>query len=151
MIKTQLNSDDVFEVLKLGKMLHQESRFRTSPFNDDKVLHLFGLTLKYPDRVFIAYDSEFKGFILMSIQEDYFSDTKYAADFCLYIKPEYRGGLLVKRLVGEAEKWALNNGAYEVRLGHTTGIKTDTAPRLFDKLGYEPTGYLFKKELNNVR
>ncbi len=145
MIKTQLTKEDALEVLKLGKALHKESRYQSSPFNDDKVLHLFGLTLRYPEKFFMAFDDEYKGFILMSIQEDYFSDTKYAADFCLYIKPEYRGSLLVKRLVGSAEKWAKEHGAYEVRLGHTTGIKTDTAPRLFNKLGYEPTGYLFKK------
>ena len=147
MIKTKLTTEDVFEVLKLGKELHKESRYRESPFIDEKVLHLFGLTLKYPSKFFIAYDSDFKGFILMSIQEDYFSDTRYAADFCIYIKPENRGGLLFKHLVNAAEKWAKECGAYEVRLGHTTGIKTDTAPRLFGKLGYDPTGYLFKKEI----
>lgn len=150
-ILTQLTREDGLKIMEMGKKLHQESQFRDEPFDQEKVWNLFGSTISNPTRRFIAYDSEFRGFILMGINEQYFTNVKHAADFCLFIVPEHRGGSLVIRLIDEATKWAQENGAKDITIRHNTGIKTDSAPRLFNKLGFDLDGYIFKKEIGNVR
>lgn len=147
MIRTQLDKPALHNLLRLGKDLHEESRYSGEKFDLVKVTRLFQATVDSPSKVFVAWDDEYRGFILMGIYENYFSDSKIASDFCLYIKPEHRGGLLVKRLVDKAVEWAKNNGANEIRLAHTTGIKSDTAVRLYNKLDFDLVGHIFKKEL----
>lgn len=151
MIKTLLTREDALVIMELGKKLHQESQFRDEPFDQQKVWDLFGTTISNPTRRFIAYDDAFRGFILMGINEQYFTDVKHAADFCLFIVPEHRGGSLVVRLIDAATEWATANGAKDITIRHNTGIKTEGAPRLFNKLGFDLDGYIFKKEIGNVR
>lgn len=151
MLKTKLTTEDARVILEMGRQLHQESQFKDEPFNVDKCWALLSSTLDNPTRRFIAYDDKFRGFVLMGINEHYFSDVKKAADFCLYIVPEHRGGSLVVRLIDAASEWATANGAKDITIQHNTGIKTESAPRLFNKLGFDLDGYIFTKGIGNVR
>lgn len=151
MIKTNLTLEDASIILKLGAELHQESQFRDEPFNQGKCIALLESTITNPERRFIAFDSEYRGFILMGINEHFFSDVKIAADFSLFIVPEARGGSLVVRLIDAATEWATANGAKDITIRHNTGIKTESALRLFKKLGFDLDGYIFTKEIENVR
>lgn len=124
-----------------------ESQFKDEPFNDEKCWALLESTLTHPTLRFIAYDSEFRGFILMQMTEHYFSDVKKASDFALFIVPEARGGSLVVRLIDAATEWSRENGAKDITIYHNTGINTDKAPQLFNKLGFDMDGYIFKKDI----
>lgn len=147
MIKTTLTREDALEIMKLGKRLHQESRFKNQPFNEQRCWAILESTIKMPDRSFIAFDSDYRGFILMAITEEFFSGEKWAGDRSLYIAPEHRGGSLVVRLLEAAYKWSKENGASEMTIFHNTGIDTDKAPKLFNKLGFDMKGYIFVKEI----
>lgn len=151
MIKTQLNREDALRILELGKQLHDESHFRSEPYDSERCWNLLDATVRFPDKRFIAYDAEFRGFILMGINEHYFSGVKRSEDFALWIAPEHRGGLLAPRLIKQAEQWSKDNGAVSMTIYHNTGINTEKAPALFNKLGYDTAGYIFTKELNDVR
>lgn len=150
MIKTQLTREDALVILDMGRTFHQESHFSDEPFDAEKCWALLDSTIRHPTKRFIAYDDSFRGFIIMGINEHYFSNVKRAEDFCLYIAPEHRGGPLVLRLVQAAEEWSHQNGASSMTIYHNTGIQTDKAPRLFDRLGYGMEGYIFTKEFNRV-
>jgi GNAT superfamily N-acetyltransferase len=147
MIKTQLTREDALRIMELGRALHAESRFKDEPFDDEKCWAVLDSTVRHPDKRFIAYDSEFRGFIIMSMNEEFFNHVKWAADLSLYVAPEFRGSSLVIRLLDSAEKWAKENGARDITIFHNTGIDTDKAPKLFNKLGFHMKGYIFAKEL----
>lgn len=151
MIKTQLDRDGALKILELGEKLKNESQFRNEPYDSERVWQLLDATVRFPNQRFIAYDDEFRGFIIMGINEHYFSGIKRAEDFALWIAPEHRGGTLVLRLLRAAEEWAEKNGATSMTIYHNTGIQTDKSPRLFNKLGYDTAGYIFTKELTDVR
>ena len=147
MIKTQLDREAALEIMKLGKQLHAESRFSDELFDDQRCWSILDGTINNPEKLFIAYDSEYRGFILMVMNQEFFSGKKWAADLSLYVKPECRGGSLVVRLLDAAYKWAKEHGARDVTIFHNTGIDTDKAPQLFGKLGFNMKGYIFVKEI----
>lgn len=151
MIKTELTREDALRILQMGEEFHKESHFAHLPFSPEKCWSLLESTLTNRDKRFIAFDSEYKGFIIMQITEHFFTNAKMASDFCLYIAPEHRGGTLFLRLIREAAKWAVANGAQEFTIYHNTGIKTEAAPRLFEKIGMNMAGYIFTQGLDDVR
>ena len=147
MIKTHLTTDDAKKIIELGRRLHDESKFKSEPYDELKCWGLLESTVVRPDKRFIAYNEDFTGFIIVGIQESYFSEVKHAVDYGLFIVPEARGGSLVVRLVNEATKWAFLQGAKDLTIFHNTGIQTDKAPKLFNKLGFDMNGYIFTKDL----
>jgi GNAT superfamily N-acetyltransferase len=146
MIKTQLSRNDALEILELGRQLHQESQFKDSPYDDRRCWGVLEATLRFPEKFFIAYDDGYNGFILMQIQEHYWSGHKWAVDFGLYVVPEKRGTPLAYRLVQAAERWAKANDAKEMTIYHNTGIDTDKAVQFFNKVGYRTAGHILTKE-----
>lgn len=147
MIKTQLTTEDALKILEIGRQLHQESQFKDTPYDEQRCWNVLDSTVRYPEKFFIAYDSEFRGMIIMNMQQHYWSGHKWATDFCLYVAPEMRGTTLAFRLEKAAEKWAKENGAVEMTIFHNTGINMENAPEIFNRLGFKTSGYIFTKEL----
>lgn len=147
MIQTHLTREAALKIIELGKQLHSESHFNHEPFNPERCWQILDGTLSHPEKLFIAYDDQFRGFVLMTMNEHYFSGIKRASDLALYIDPKHRGGFLVVRLLKEVNKWAKGNGAQDVTIFHNTGIDTEKAPQLFKKLGFDMKGYIFTKEI----
>lgn len=132
--------------LELGRAMHEESRFRSYPFADERILHL----LERPN-VFGAFSMQrenITGFFLGVVQAMWFSDIRFGFDLALYIKPEFRRRTLDPvRLIGEFEKFCREQGCSEVNLGSTAEISTDSARRLYARLGYKECGFVARKEL----
>lgn len=147
MIKTQLTREDALQILELGRQLHAESRFNEQPYDEQRCWTVLDATVRFPEKFFIAYDDSFKGFIIMHMQEHYWSGHKWATDFCLYVAPEKRGSMMAYRLEKAAEKWAKEKGAREMTIFHNTGINMEDAPAIFNRLGFNTAGYIFTKEL----
>lgn len=147
MIKTQLTRDDAFKILELGKQIHDESRFHTTDFDAEKCWSVLDATVRFPNKFFIAYDDQFKGFIIMAIQEHYWSHHKWASDLVIYVVPEHRGSSLAFRLVKAAEKWATECGAQEMTILHNTEINTDAGVQFFNGVGYRTVGNILTKDL----
>lgn len=146
MIKTELTPEDALEILKLGEQLHNESRFNETIFDKAKCWNVLGATIKFPSKFFIAYDDQFKGFILMQIQEHYWGHHRWASDLAVYVAPEYRGTSLAYRLVKKAEEWAKQVGANEMTILHNTEINTEDGTRFFNGVGYRTAGHILTKE-----
>lgn len=146
MILTKLDRESAYKILELGKMLHTESHFSDQPYDVERCKSILEATLKSPDKAFIAFDEDFRGFIIMGMNHHYFSGFKYTADLALYIVPEYRNGLLAPRLIKAAEEWSKEHGAIEMTIFHHTGINTESAQPFFNRLGYKTKGYIFTKE-----
>jgi GNAT superfamily N-acetyltransferase len=147
MIKTQLTREDAIKIIEVGKIFMEEGRFKNHQYNPDGVLKILKATVTNPDKVFCAFDAQYRGLILMGISQHYFSTYKWATDFAFFVLPEYRGGTLAVRLLREAERWAKENGADEITILHNTGIKMDTSERFFNGVGYKTCGHIFSKDL----
>ena len=150
MIKTQLTREDALQILEVGRALHAESKYKDQPYDAERCWAVLDATVRFPERYFIAYDEEFRGFILMHMAPHFFNGYKEASDLSLFVAPEHRNGLLAPKLIKAAEQWAQEYGAHEMTIYHNTGINTEKAEGFFNKSGYKTAGYIFTKELNNV-
>lgn len=152
MLHTELTHEDALKIVEIGKQLHAESHFNSEPYDVNRVWRLLQHTTTMPRKVFICYDkidNDIRGFVIGYIQDHFFSGVSMAQDFCVYIKPEYRGvGKLFHDMINSFEQWAKDCGASSVTIYHNTGINTENAPRLFSRLGYANRGYIFAKELS---
>lgn len=148
MIKTVLDRESGLKILELGKRFHEESRFKDGEeFNPERVWNVLQKISTYPSHYFIAYDDQYRGLIAMIRTENYWSGETLAQDLAFYVEPESRGSTLAVRLEKAAREWASQIGATEMVIYHNTGIKTNKAPALFEKLGYTQRGFIFSREI----
>jgi len=147
MIKTLLNREDALVILEMGRRFHQESQFKETPYDEQRCWALLEATVSHPNQFFIAYDDQFKGFIILQMGMQFFSGSKWAADQAFYVAPEHRGGSLATRLLKTGEAWAKERGASEFTIMHNAGIGLETAEKFYTKLGFGLSGLIFNKRL----
>ena len=129
--------------MQMGRAIHKESRFRAYNYSEAKILKL----LENP-HIFCAFsftNETAVGFFLGFIQQIWFSEDKYGFDLALYILPEHRGGTYAVRLIKEFEKFCAEHGCVEVCLSSSAEISTNSALRLYNKLGYKEIGFITRK------
>ncbi len=131
--------------LSIGRLIHQESRFRFFDYSEKKILKLLENPNVYS--AFSMVDSAVVGFFLGIVQPIWFSEQKVGFDLSLYILPEYRGGTYAVRLIKEFEKFCVEQGCVEVNLSSSAEISTQLALRLYQKLGYQECGFISRKVL----
>lgn len=131
--------------LELGNKMHFESRFKEFVFDENKILRLLENPNIFCRIAFI--DDKPIGFFLGVIQQMWFSNQKAGYDLGLYIEPEHRGGMTAIRLIKEFEKFCKENNCLDINLGSSADIATNSAKRLFTKLGYKECGFLSHKEI----
>jgi GNAT superfamily N-acetyltransferase len=89
------------------------------------------------------------GFLYATVATFFWSDTPVAVDQLLYVAPEHRGRVYGVHLIREYEKWASTQGVTEVRMSIASGITEDRTRTLYQRLGYQPLGYVYRKELQS--
>jgi len=138
-------SDLLNQVIELGHNMHSESRFRIFRFEDQKICQL----LQQPNVfcVLAKQDEEYIGFFAGIITELWFGTEKAAYDLAFYIKPEHRGGFVSVRMIKAFEQWAKQQGCCTINVGSSAQISTDSARRLYTRLGYNECGFLAHKEI----
>ena len=145
-----LNHNSAKKILELGKLLHEESKFKDTPFNEEKCWNVLNATQTDPN-YFITYETHFYGFLILKATTHYFNDIKWVADLAFYVRHEYRGTTIAIRLLEAGEEWAKSIGADEMTIFHNTGINTDKSEKFFNRNGFNTAGYIFTKDLKNVR
>lgn len=139
---------DLPVMIDLGSVMHRESAYRDLDYSKDKLLALGTEAIENPDTYYavIAEDGEFiQGMFCGFLMEHFFGRDKLAADLLVYVHPKYRGGTLLVRMLKAFEKWAVENGAKEMRMGITTELHQERTGKLYDKLGFPQIGTLHKK------
>lgn len=141
-------TDDIPRILELGNLLHQTSSFSRHPFDEAKVDALMRNIMAGAGVVYVAeIDGVVIGGIAGGITEFWFCNEKIGFDFSFFIHPDYRGGMSAPRLIVAFKEWARLNGAVEIHMGVTTGIHTEATGRLYEKMGFELAGPLYKMEV----
>ena len=131
---------------KLGKMFHQESRYRDIPFSEEKISKL----LDNPNCFCSLAKSgeDYIGFIFGLVQQSWFSDSKTGFDLGLFIVPEQRGKSMAPiRLIKAFEDYCRNQGCTEITLSSSASIYEKKALRLYEKLGYSKCGFITYKNI----
>src|ERR1035437_4391688 len=131
------------EFMRLGKMMHRESSYRDSAFNEKKVA-----AIPLTPGVFCAMsvrEGIYTGFFVGKIGAYYFSDECAAHDVAFYVDAEYRNGKSGIELIFAYEEWAKKQGVKSIYLSQSSGVQIDRGDRLFDGLGYTRLGSNVKK------
>lgn len=133
----QATMTDVPALIELGAMMHAESpRYRHLTFRADK---LAGLSHSLVDDgiLLLAVDhGRPVGMAVGFVMEQFFTDSRLAADLAIYVIPAHRGGPWFLRLVKAFERRALDLGADEISLGVSTEVDTERTAGLYERLGY---------------
>ena len=144
--------DDIPALIALGAVMHQESRYRVLPYDEEKVRGLLSRMIEHEDGLLLVAEKsgEIVGGFAGLIAEHWFSTSRIATDFALFIHPDHRGGLTAARLLKAFVAWAKEHGAALITAGITTGVHTDATTRLYQSLGFEPVGIALNMGGSNV-
>lgn len=91
--------------------------------------------------------SGIKGFLWAVATTLPWSKSVVVFDNILYMLPESRGAYGVISLIKHYESWCKSIGAVCCSLSTASGIGTDRTCALYERMGYKPVGYQFRKEL----
>lgn len=134
-------ASDLGDILHMAQAFHQESWYAFTPFSQGKVADLVQGCLADEKenrtfaRVFVA-DGRVVGYFLAVMTEHYWGHGAYAADLGLYILPEYRGGLVLPRILNAYYEWAQKRGALECVFGISSGIVDERIAKLVERMGF---------------
>ena len=141
--------DDIETIIAIGRVMHEESVYKNLSFCGDKVGSLLAVLIS--ERNGVVFVAEREGVILGGfaggIADFWFGNDSHAFDYGLFILPKHRGGSASIRLLSAFEHWAKEMGAAWCDIGITTGVHLEQTSRLYQKLGYNQSGLLFRKEL----
>lgn len=139
---------DLPRLVELGEVMHHESSYSVLPYSAPKVLILLENMINNADYFLVVEErsNEIVGGFAGMVIEQWFSDSRVAIDFALFMHPDHRGGMAAVRLLKAFVKWANEQGAALVTIGITTGVKEAESSKLCQLLGFRHAGVLFKKE-----
>ena len=142
----QATRDDFKHIVKLGKLMHEESSYSHLKFSEDRLLFTVERNLEDLNSIlYIAMeDNEPIGLYAGFVSKYFFSDELVANDVAWYVIPEKRGSQVALKLLDMFELWTKNRGVSETRLGFTTDIKGKKFNNLMKKLGYDQVGYTYR-------
>ena len=133
MIVREIQEKDITSLVDIGERMHNSGSFKNIKYNKDKLFKLAFSSIGSERRVWLVAEDE-NGYIGMMggfINEYYFSDEKYAADYLIYIPEERRGGKAAIKLLDAFEKWAKKRDVKEIRLGTANGTKPEEVKKFF--------------------
>lgn len=139
---------DLPRLIELGRLMHAESPTLSGfEFDSGKVGQALiaamqtGLALVHIDAV-----AEIDGVFVGVVGERWFSRRRMFVDLALFVAPTRRGGLTACRLLNEAKAWCKAQGLEpeDVQLGVSTGVHWEETGRLYEAVGFERFGGLYR-------
>lgn len=141
---------DLPALVELGARMHAMTRFRSQPFNAQKVAQAFADLMNKGQQKYVflvAEDSQGKiaGGLIGLVEQQIFSDDWTASVMHYDVLPEARMGGYAVRLLKAFEQWAKNRKVIEITLGVNSGVDLETTGRFVQKMGYQKVGENFVK------
>ncbi|TAN76894.1 MAG: GNAT family N-acetyltransferase [Magnetospirillum sp.] len=133
---------DLRAMLDLGRLLHAESRYRTLPVDEARLLAMGrrALETRNPGLILAERDGRIVGMAVVALGEHFFSPALCATVQMIYVAPEARGGASAVKLIRGLRTWAKQAGAHDLHINVTTGIKADKTDRMLRRMGFRQTG-----------
>lgn len=145
MIRTALK-EDVDALIKLGMVMHAESRYSRLSFDAEKTAKFFeSLVDSENGCLFVAEkNSQIIGGFAGIMSEHYFSRDTIASDLALFILPEHRGGATAARLLYSFVAWGKFKKASMIHVGITTMVNHEKTAKFFETCGGRLVGSVYE-------
>lgn len=131
----------------MAQAMHAESPVHSAlPFSGERVGQLFDKIVMDRDWLLaVAQDEQgLIGMLVLFVVPVFYSEALEAGDLAFYVVPDRRGTRAAVQLLHFGEMWA-SARASVMRLGLTTGVRTDQSARFLEKAGYHCSGILMSK------
>jgi GNAT superfamily N-acetyltransferase len=139
---------DIATLVELGRSMHAEAPvLRHAAFSPQKVEATLRLAMEHGLVLLnVDEDGSIDGAFVGVVIERWFSTERYFADLAFYVKPERRGGLTAYRLLRGVLAWCEAKGLApcDVTLAVSTGVHPETTGRLFEQMGFERYGGMYR-------
>jgi GNAT superfamily N-acetyltransferase len=134
--------DDIDQAIELGRAYYAESAMGSMEFDEAKARALCEAILKTGLGIVAEDNGQLVGMMGAAITTHCFSDTLMAQDYLIYIKPQYRGSGVSKRLITIYIFWAENQGIKRenIFLGVNSGIHSEKTEKIYNSLGFKRFG-----------
>lgn len=140
--------DDIPAMVALGEIMHAESRYSFMAYDGEKVATTLKTLMQTGGFVRVhVKDGEIDGGMVGYMGNPWFSGERVASELALFVVPGKRGGMAAWYLLSEFGAWAENQGAKEITLAITTGVKVEETGRMYQRLGFEQVGGVFKRRM----
>ena len=135
--------NDLADIARLGRMMHQESSFAPLDYDVDRVKETIGCLIDKNQFVVVVEDTngEIVGVMAGMVEQSWFGGDMIANDLGLFLDPKVRGGRLAFRLVAAWITWSKMAGAKQIRPGVVSGSKA--AEEMYERMGFQKTGATF--------
>lgn len=140
--------DDIPAMVALGAIMHAESRYSFMAYDGEKVAITLKTLMQTGGFVRVhVKDGEIDGGMVGYMGNPWFSGERVASELALFVVPGKRGGMAAWYLLSEFVAWAEQQGAREITLAITTGVKVEETGRMYQRLGFEQVGGVFKRRV----
>jgi GNAT superfamily N-acetyltransferase len=147
MMVRRANIADVPALVALGRLLHAEaSSYSHTAYDADKVAQTLA-TVIAGGGVFVHETAgEIDGGFAGMIMERWFSTDRMALDLSLFVRADRRGGVIACRVTDAFLQWCKAEGiaARDVVIGVSTGINAERTGKLYERLGFERIGGIYR-------
>lgn len=151
MIIRRAVENDLLPMIDMGERMHAAGRYSWLPYDKEKLAKLamflhksqFGLLL-----VAQADDGRMVGMMVASVETYFFCDERITNDFLLWVEPTDRGAHAGAMMIRHFEDWGKTQGVCEFQLCATNehgDVAQARIGKLYEKLGYERVGYIYKR------
>lgn len=138
---------DIPAMLHVGKMMHGESRYSFMEYDGEKVAATIRTLLGSGFVRVVRREGEIIGGMIGYMGEPWFSREPVAGELALFVIPDRRGGMAAAALVNEFVAWATERGAREITLAISAGVRVEETGRLYERLGFDNIGGVFKRRV----
>lgn len=146
--------EDVIALTEVGALMWAESpHYSLFDYDRNQVAGLLSFLIDDDTGIVLVVRSEGQvvGGFVGAVSKFWFSkDSKVMSDDALFIRPGFRGGFAVVRLLEEAFRQAKEKGAVEVQLANATGVFSNQVERLYQRIGMTRIGGYYYKLLGDA-
>jgi GNAT superfamily N-acetyltransferase len=147
--------DDVPALVALGKRMHAVTRFRTMPYDQERVARTLRLVLEQGKGRYVCFVAEdgtgqVVGGLLAVLERHIFTDEVTASVMQYEVLPEKRMGGYGLRLMKAFEQWARNREVAEISFGVNSGEGYAQVGAFARRIGFQPVGENFVKEVRRA-
>lgn len=140
--------EDIPRLVELGAIMHSTTNYNHLVYMPEKTGAFLGTLINGEGVMFVAeVGGLLVGGLAGGLTEQWFNSDLIAFDYCLFVEPGRRQGLIAVKLVLAFQEWARLQGAKQIHMGVTTGVNVSNTARLYARLGFKYDGPLMKMEI----
>jgi L-amino acid N-acyltransferase YncA len=137
--------NDIDRMVEIGEKFAAETTYRTVEYSKERIEATIKILIKAGFCMVAEKDGVIVGGMMGDVFTPWYSNDRMGIDYCIYIEPEHRNGLMAVKMIKKFEQWCISMGAKQIRPGIGTGNRS--VSRLYKALGYKSVGEWFLKDV----